>query len=87
MDAGWEIEVTRYSSGNAIVAPEIWYAAIQDRAAAQAAVEASAADPVGPLVLVVKRPVSGRDLTAMGVSAGQVWKWRKGPVMGTQSVV
>lgn len=24
MDAGWEIEVTCYSSGNAIVAPEIW---------------------------------------------------------------
>ena len=27
MDAGWEIEVTRYSSGNAVVALKIWYAA------------------------------------------------------------
>ena len=86
MDDGWEIEVTRYSSGNAIVAPEIWYAAISDCKAARAAVEASAADPVGPLVLVVKRPVSDGDLTAMGVVAGQVWKWRKGAVMGTQSM-
>ena len=85
MVAGWEIEVTRYSSGNAIIAPEIWYAAIPDRDAAQAAVEASAADPVGPLALVVKRSVSKEDLTAMGISAGQVWKWRKGAVMGTQS--
>lgn len=67
MDAGWEIEVTRYSSGNAIVAPEIWYAAIPDREAAKAAVEASAADPVGPLALLVKRSVRREDLTAMGV--------------------
>ena len=85
MNGGWEIEVTRYSSGNAVVPPEIWYAAIRDRDAARAAVEASAADPVGPLALAVKRSVSTEDLTAMGVAAGQVWKWRKGAVIGTQS--
>lgn len=85
MDAGWEIEVTRFSSGNAMVAPEIWYAAIADRNAAIAAVETSAADPVGPLALAVKRSVRPEDLTAMGLEAGQVWKWRKGAVIGTQS--
>ena len=85
MDAGWEIEVTRYSSGKAIVAPEIWYAAIPDREAAKASVEASASDPVGPLALAVKRSVRAKDLTAKSVVAGKVWNGRKGAVMGTQS--
>ena len=86
MDAEWEIEVTRHGSGNAVVAPEIWYAAIPDPEAARAAVEASAANQVGPLAHDVKRPVRSEDLTAMGVAAGQVWKWRKGAVMGTRSM-
>lgn len=59
---------------------------ISDIEVAKAAVEASAVDPVGPLALTVKRSVRAQDLTAMGVVAGQVWKWRKSAVMGTQSM-
>ena len=77
MDAGWEIEVTRYANGSALVAPEVWYAALANREEAEAAVKAAANDSVGPLLLLVRKAVSSMDLAAMGVSPGEVWKWRK----------
>ena len=85
MDAGWEIEVTRYGSGDALVAPEVWYAAFPNREDAEAAVRAAAADSVRPMLLSVKRPVGSDDLAAMGVLPGQVWKWRKTAVVGEGS--
>ena len=77
MDEGWEIEVTRYATGSALVAPEVWYAALTNQAEAVAAVKAATTDSVGPALLSVRKAVSSADLAAMGVAPGQVWKWRK----------
>ena len=77
MDAGWEMEVTRYGTGSALVAPEVWYAALANEAEVEAAVKAATIDSVGPPLLSVRKAVSSANHAAMAVAPGQVWKWRK----------
>jgi hypothetical protein len=81
MAAGWEVEVTHYSDGKAVVPPELWYAALPEPGRVAGAVESAASDPLAPLAVKVKRLLGASDIAAIGLKPGQVWKWRKGAVL------